>query len=116
MILISNKNKLNKKFLPLISIIKDEKELKKQAKKQLMQEIINDPMSIKAYNEIETYKIAEIDEEMNIKPTKKELLFTYEQLIHEIIDTLIDEMHKISVEELEQKVKKIKEQQKNATK
>ena len=88
MIAIVNKNKVNNKFLPLISLISDTKTLKKQCKTQLMKEIIENPKSLKAYKEIEVYKIAEINEEMELKECKKELLFTYEELFKEIIEQL----------------------------
>ena len=88
MIAIVNKNKVNNKFLPLISLINDTKTLKKECKKQLMKEIIENPNSLKAYKEIEVYKIAEVSEEMEIKETKKELLFTYEEIFKEIIEKL----------------------------
>lgn len=88
MIAIVNKNKVNNKFLPLISLINDTKTLKKQCKTQLMKEIIENPNSLKAYKEIEVYKIAEVSEEMELKECKKELLFTYEELFKEIIEQL----------------------------
>ena len=88
MIAIVNKNKLNKKFLPLISLVKDKETLKKECKKQLMKEIIENPNTLKAYKEIEVYKVAEVSEEMDIKECKKILLFTYEELFKEIIEQL----------------------------
>ena len=88
MIAIVNKNKLNKKFLPLISLVKDKETLKKECKKQLMKEIIENPNSLKAYKEIEVYKIAEINEEMELKECNKKLLFTYEELFKEIIEQI----------------------------
>lgn len=88
MIAIVNKNKVNNKFLPLVSLVKDTKTLKTECKKQLMKEIIENPNSLKAYKEIEVYKIAEVSEEMDIKESKKELLFTYEELFREIIEQL----------------------------
>ena len=57
MIAIVNKNKINNKFLPMISVVENKEQLKKSAKKQLMEEIINNPESLKAYKQIETYKI-----------------------------------------------------------
>lgn len=88
MIAIVNKNKVNNKFLPLISLVKDKKTLKTECKKQLMKEIIENPNSLKAYKEIEVYKVAEVSEEMEIKECKKTLLFTYEELFKEIIEQL----------------------------
>ena len=51
-------------------------------------EIIENPNSLKAYKEIEVYKVAEVSEEMDIKECKKILLFTYEELFKEIIEQL----------------------------
>lgn len=93
MFIIVNKNKQNNKFLPMLSLVEKTDELKKAVKKQIMDNILNDPESLRAYKNIETYKIAEInDEEYNIKPLeKKELLYSYEDLINEIIKILIKE-------------------------
>ena len=88
MIAIVNKNKVNNKFLPLISLVKDKKTTKKECKKQLMKEIIENPNSLKAYKEIEVYKIAEVNENIDLTNCEKELLFTYEELLNEIIEQL----------------------------
>ncbi len=88
MLAIVNKNKKNNKFLPLISLVKDKETLKKECKKQLIKEIIENPMSLKAYKEIEVYKVAEVNEEMEIKACNKEILFTYEEVLNEIIEQL----------------------------
>ena len=88
MIAIVNKNKLNNKFLPLISLAKDKETLKTECKKQLMKEIIDNPNSLKAYKEIEVYKIAEVNEDIDLTNCKKELLFTYEEILNEIIEQL----------------------------
>ena len=88
MVAIVNKNKINNKFLPLISLVKDKKTLKKECKKQLMKEIIENPNSLKAYKEIEVYKIAEVNENIDLTNCEKELLFTYEELLNEIIEQL----------------------------
>ena len=53
-----------------------------------MKEIIENPNSLKAYKEIEVYKIADVSDEMEIKDYNKELLFTYEELLNEIIEQL----------------------------
>ena len=86
MIAIVNKNKVNNKFLPLISLVKDKKTLKIECKKQLMKEIIENPSSLKAYKEIEVYKIAEVSENIDLTNCNKKLLFTYEELLNEIIE------------------------------
>ena len=88
MIAIVNKNKVNNKFLPLISIVKHRNTLKKKCKKQLTKEIIENPNSLKAYKEIEVYKIAEVNEDIDLTNCKKELLFTYEEILNEIIEQL----------------------------
>ena len=59
-----------------------------------MKEIIENPNSLKAYKEIEVYKVAEVSEEMDLKECKKILLFTYEELLKEIIETLTKERKK----------------------
>lgn len=91
MIAIVNKNKINNKFLPMISLVENKEKLKKSAKKQLMEEIINNPESLKAYKEIEVYKIADVNEELEMTNCEKEILFTYEELLEEIIKTLTKE-------------------------
>ena len=88
MIAIVNKNKVNNKFLPLISLVKDRNTLKKECKKQLMKEIIENPNSLKAYKEIEVYKIAEVNEDIDLTNCKKELLFSYDEILNEIIEQL----------------------------
>lgn len=90
MIAIVNKNKLNNKFLPMISLVNDTKTLKKQCKVQLMKEIIENPTSLKAYKEIEVYKIAEVNEEMELKECNKKLLFTYEELLKQIVEQMTE--------------------------
>ena len=88
MIAIVNFNKKAKKYLPLISLMENEEKAKKLAKKQLMQEIIEEPTSLKAYKEIEVHKIADVDEEMNLTLTEKTKIFTYEELLNNIIKEL----------------------------
>ena len=88
MIAIANKNKKNNKFLPMISLVQNKEVLKKECKKQLINEILENPQSIKAYKEIEVYKIADISDDIELKNIKKELLFTYEELLKEIIEIL----------------------------
>ena len=88
MILIANKNKKRNKYLPMVSLV-DEKDLKKNAKKQIMDEIINNPESLRAYKEIETYKIAEIDENMKILKVENQLMFSYEDLLNDIVKFIV---------------------------
>ena len=88
MIAIVNKNKKNNKFLPMISLVESKDVLKKECKKQLINEILENPQSIKAYKEIEVYKIANVSKDMDLENIKKELLFTYEEILEEIIEIL----------------------------
>lgn len=93
MIAIVNKNKKTGKYLPMISLT-DEKTIKKSAKKQLMEEIINNPESLRAYKEIEVYKIADVNEELEMTNCEKVILFTYEELLEEIVKQLTKESKK----------------------
>lgn len=95
MIAIVNKNKKNNKFLPMISLVENKEVLKKECKKQLINEILESPQSIKAYKEIEVYKIADVTESIDLKNIKKELLFTYEELLKEIIEILEKEQKNV---------------------
>lgn len=93
MIIIANKNIKNNKFLPMLSIIEDdEKKLKKEIKKQLINEILEKPESLKAYKDIAVYKIGTIDENFNIELSKeKRLICSYEGILNDIIDDLTKE-------------------------
>ncbi len=88
MIAIVNFNKKTKKYLPMISLMENEEKAKKLAKKQLMQEIIEEPQSLKAYKEIEVHKIANVNEEMNLTLTEKTKIFAYEELLNDIVKEL----------------------------
>ena len=88
MIAIVNFNTENKKFLPMISLMKDETTAKKLAKKQLMNEIIEAPQTLKAYRQISVYKVAEVDEDMNINVCEKKEIFSYKKLLEEITKEL----------------------------
>ena len=90
MILIINKNELNKKFLPMISIVKNEEELKKSVKKQLITEIIENPENIRAYKDISVWKTGEVNEDFDMKLIEKEKIFTYTELLLEIIENLTE--------------------------
>lgn len=94
MIAIVNKNNINNKFLPQIALVKDTKTLKKECKKQLMTEIIENPNSLVAYKAIEVYKVAEVSEEMEIKKCDKTKLFTYEELFKEIVKEIVEQLKK----------------------
>lgn len=95
MIIITNYNKKSKTWLPMLSLINDIKETKKQIKKQIIDQIINEPETLKAYKQLEIYKVGEIDEKtMKIEKTEKELLFSYEELLNEIIEDLTEKKEK----------------------
>lgn len=94
MIAIVNHNKKNNKFLPMISLVESKEQLKKSIKKQLMEQIINEPESLKAYKEIQVFKIADVNEEIELTNIKKEILFTYEEILKEITETLTKEIKK----------------------
>lgn len=91
MIAIVNFNKKAKKYLPLISLQKDEETAKKMAKKQLINEIIENPLSLKAYKEIEVHKIADVNEKFDINLCEKTQIFSFEELLDEIIKGLTED-------------------------
>ena len=88
MIAIVNFNKKAKKYLPLISLQENEEKAKKLAKKQLINEIIEAPQSLKAYKEIEVHKIADVNEEMTLTLCEKKTIFSFEELLNEIVKEL----------------------------
>lgn len=88
MIAIVNYNKTNKKYLPMISLMKDETTAKKLAKKQIMNEIIEAPQTLKAYKEISVHKIADVNEEMELTLCEKKEIFSYKKLLEEITKEL----------------------------
>lgn len=87
--IIVNLDKRTGKYLPQLNLIKDTEETKKIIKKQLMDTIINEPNALKAYKNLQIQIIAEIDDNMNIKPQEHQKLFDYEEILQEIIDNLI---------------------------
>lgn len=93
MIIIANYNKTNKKWLPMVNIIDDIEKTKKSIKIQIIDQIINDPTSLKAYKTLEVYKVGEVDEELNITKTEKEKIVSYEDLLKEIIEDLTKEKY-----------------------
>lgn len=94
MIAIVNKNRKTNKYLPMISLVENKEKLRKSAKKQLMEEIINNPESLKAYKEIEVYKIADVNEDLEMTNCQKEKLFTYEEILEEIVKIITKEQKK----------------------
>lgn len=93
MIIIANKNIKNNKFLPMLSIIEDnEKKLKKEIKKQLINEILEKPESLKAYKDIAVFKIGTIDENFNIVLSKeKKQICSYEGILNDLVEDLTKE-------------------------
>lgn len=91
MIIIANYNKQGKKWLPSLGLIKNIETTKKEIKKQIIDQIINEPTTLKAYKNLEIWQIGEIDENLNIVKTDKKILFSYEKLLNEIIDDLTKE-------------------------
>ena len=88
MIIISTYSKSNKKYFPLINIMENEEKTIKQAKKQIINEILNDPKTLQAYKNLEIHKIAEISEDMKITNNKPTKIASYEEILNEIIENL----------------------------
>lgn len=88
MIIVASYSKTNKKYFPLINIMENEEKTIKQAKKQILNEILNDPKTLKAYKEIEIHKIAEINENMKITNNNPTKIKSYEEILNEIIENL----------------------------
>lgn len=93
-ILIINKDTKAEKILPQVNLIEDIEATKKAIKKQLIDSIINYPESLKAYKNLEIQQIAELDDYFNIKKSEHKKLFSYEELLNEIIDDLTKENDK----------------------
>ena len=91
-ILVANYNKKNKKYLENISIVNDEKKAKLSIKKQLMQQIIEEPQSIKAFKDLEIHKIGILKDNFEIENTKHEIFCNYEKVLEEIIETITKEI------------------------
>lgn len=94
MIIVASYSKTNKKYFPLINIMENEEKTIKQAKKQILNEILNDPKTLKAYREIEIHKIADIDENMTITNNTPKKIKSYEEILNEIIENLQKEQKK----------------------
>lgn len=93
-ILVANYNKKNKKYLESISIVNDEKKAKLSIKKQLMQQILEEPQSIKAFKDLEIHKIGILKDNFEIENTKHEVFCNYEKVLEEIIETITKEIKK----------------------
>ena len=91
-ILVANYNKKNKKYLESISIVNDEKKAKLSIKKQLMQQILEEPQSIKAFKDLEIHKIGILKDNFEIENTKHEVFCNYEKVLEEIIETITKEI------------------------
>lgn len=88
MIIVSTYSKTNKKYFPLINIMESEEKTIKQAKKQIINEILNEPKTLQAYKNLEIHKIAEINEDMKITNNEPTKIISYEEILEEIIENL----------------------------
>ena len=93
-IIVANYNKVNKKYIQNLSIVTDEKKAKIAIKKQLMQQILDEPESLKAFKNLEIHKIGILKDNFEIENTKHEVFCDYEKVLNEIIDTLKGEIQK----------------------
>lgn len=93
-IIVANYNKVNKKYIDNLSIVTDEKKAKIAIKKQLMQQILDEPTSLKAFKNLEIHKIGILKDNFEIENTKHEVFCDYEKVLNEIIDTLKGEIQK----------------------
>lgn len=93
-IIVANYNKVNKKYIENLSIVTDEKKAKIAIKKQLMQQILDEPASLKAFKNLEIHKIGILKDNFEIENTKHEVFCDYEKVLNEIIDTLKGEIQK----------------------
>ncbi len=93
-IIVANYNKVNKKYIENLSIVTDEKKAKIAIKKQLMQQILDEPASLKAFKNLEIHKIGILKNNFEIENTKHEVFCDYEKVLNEIIDTLKGEIQK----------------------
>ena len=93
-ILVANYNRKNKKYIDNISIVSDEQKAKLSIKKQLMQQIIEEPQSIKAFKDLEIHKIGILKDNFEIENTKHEIFCNYEKVLEEIIETITKETKK----------------------
>ena len=93
-ILVANYNKKNKKYIDNISIVSDEQKAKLSIKKQLMQQILEEPQSIKAFKDLEIHKIGILKDNFEIENTKHEIFCNYEKVLEEIIETITKETKK----------------------
>lgn len=93
-IIVANYNKVNKKYIDSLSIVTDEKKAKIAIKKQLMQQILDEPTSLKAFKNLEIHKIGILKDNFEIENTKHEIFCNYEEVLNEIIETLKGEIQK----------------------
>ena len=93
-ILVANYNKKNKKYIDNISIVSDEEKAKLSIKKQIMQQILEAPESIKAFKDLEIHKIGILKDNFEIENTKHEIFCNYEKVLEEIIETITKEIKK----------------------
>lgn len=88
MIIVTTYSKTKKKYFPLVNIMENEEKTIKQASKQIINEMLNDPKTLKAYRDLELHKIADIDENMKITNNEPEKIKSYEEILEEIIENL----------------------------
>lgn len=88
MIIVTTYSKTNKKYFPLVNIMENEEKTIKQASKQIINEILNDPKTLKAYRDLEIHKIADIDDNMKITNNEPKKIKSYEEILNEIIENL----------------------------
>lgn len=89
--IVVTKNKKTNIFIKSLSLVNDIKQVRKEAKKQLLNEIIEHPETLVAYKDLEMYSIANINEDMEITKSEIKLMFTFKELLDEIIEQLTKE-------------------------
>lgn len=94
MIIVTTYSKTNKKYFPLVNIMESEEKTIKQASKQIINEMLNDPKTLRAYRDLEIHKIADIDDNMKITNNEPKKIKSYEEIMNEIIENLQKEQKK----------------------
>lgn len=90
--IIITRNTETNQTLPLLNLINNVEQTKKEIKKQLIKQIIDNPESLKAYKNLEILETGEADEKMKITAHEEpKQLFSYKEILDEIIDQLTKE-------------------------
>ena len=90
--IIITKNKETNQTLPLLNLINNVEQTRKEIKKQLIKQIIDNPESLKAYKNLEILETGEANEQMKITAYEEpKPLFTYKEILEEIIEQLTKE-------------------------